>query len=166
MVKLKDWFNSLTNTTIDTWYKQVCSKSIEDVIGIGGTDMVKNRIYQVCTRLMNCAIVDEDGDYFNALTDLDEETTDDLNHCIQHNLPALVNAIQTIIVANDYVNGVSHNQESANPNRNSSTMVKEHTNYNRMQIQQQEEALFQQAIQPFLDLRDEFLQFVDYQVWK
>jgi len=165
MVKLRDWFDTITIQDLNNWNSNTTGKTIDDILGVGGAGMVRSRIEQVCMRLMGCAIVDEMGDWFNEIEDLDDETIQSLNHCITHNIPRLVNAVESLIIANNSDNGVSHNQTSANPNRNSSVMVKENTSFNKMNIQEQQNRLFQEAIEPYLDLRDELSQFVDFQVW-
>jgi len=165
MVKLKDWFDTIGVNVLNNWNLNTTGKTIDDLLGENGASMVRNRIFQVCARLMGCAIVNEFGDWYNEYEDIDEDTIDSLNHCIQHNIPRLVNAVESLIIANDSNNGVSHNQTSANPNRNSSVMVKENTSFNKMNIQEQQNRLFQEAIEPYLDLRDELSQFVDFQVW-
>jgi len=168
MVLLRDWFQTIDADTLNEWFSDIepSGKQIDDILGyLGSAITVLNRISQVCSRLMFCNIVDVNGDTFDDLSDLDDETLDSLSHCIQHNLPALVNAIHTLSIANDMKNGITHNQTSANPNRDSSVMVKDNSNFNNFEIQKQQNILFETALQPFIDLRDELLQFVDFQVW-
>jgi len=181
MVLLVDFINDLINNissyrALAISFSETANKSLAEFFGETGDEdgtvsdwiaiKLATQIKNTSHRLMYCNIIDEDGNSYENWDDfLYSETWYEINLIIKHNLVGLASSLKTYDTLTNSSNGITHNQTAANPNRNSSVMIRDNVNFNNFDIQNQQNKLAEQALIPFINLREELLQFVDFQKW-
>jgi len=167
MVKLKDWWATITPQMLNDSFASVAGNTMESLYNVDGlSNLLYNKIGQYCHRLMHRYILDWEGNTIDSLP-LDEETQDDMYGAIVHQIENLANAKENMIAASNINNGKDVMETKVNPINNDFSdgtagllTTTGQVSFNNLDIQERANNLIEHSSFDFEELYKELQQMV------